>query len=246
MQTVRSIRLLVTLLSLALAGCSGSGSSGFDISSENAAIDRVLTNQQCIDFEGLIICPANPSPTGPHFPPSPTPTPTRTPSVASFPTSTPSAGHAPTPTQPTPTPIRSVASTATATIRAAPTPPMQVDTTVELDSPLACGSTGCAFTLAFSARGFEAGTAFFVAVRTTEPLGRWRIDPVPERSSGPFGGRFEVPIAIAATGASPTVQIAVLVFEVAPASLPADVVTLGETHADFAYVTNPIVLASQR
>src|ERR1035437_3819610 len=50
------------LLAALLAGCSdGRGSSGFDISSENATISQALETQQCLDFQGLRICSATAS-----------------------------------------------------------------------------------------------------------------------------------------------------------------------------------------
>lgn len=272
MHTRRFPRLFLLLLGFTLAGCSGSGSSGFDISSENAAIDHVLTDQRCIDFEGLVICPAatlgpvqpqtaTPSPTRTPILPTTTATPGRTntpgsiPSTSSTPatttvpitTATPTDHLPPTPpASPTRTATHSPTATHTATPTFGPTPPMQVDTAIDTSAPLVCNAGSCEFTIVFSAQGFEVGAEFFVAVRTTDPLGRWMIDPVPQLSSGPFGRNFQSPVAIGATDATPKVQIAILVFEAAPPSVPQDVAALGDTHADFAYVTSTVQLTAQR
>jgi hypothetical protein len=67
--------LAIVLLLVPLGGCDGrGGSSGFDINSENAAISRALATLQCLDFQGLRICPAGASM-------SETPTPAAAPSI---------------------------------------------------------------------------------------------------------------------------------------------------------------------
>ena len=57
-----STRLLVLLL---IAGCGGSGSSGFDLTSENAAITQALEGNRCVASGELTICPSGASPTLP-------------------------------------------------------------------------------------------------------------------------------------------------------------------------------------
>jgi hypothetical protein len=57
------------LLLLLCAGCGGSGSSGFDVTSEDAAIARALEGNRCVASGDLTICangasPTVPSPTG--------------------------------------------------------------------------------------------------------------------------------------------------------------------------------------
>src|SRR5215831_4246980 len=57
------------LLLLLVAGCGGSGSSGFDVTSEDAAIARALDGNRCVASGDLVICangvsPPLPSPTG--------------------------------------------------------------------------------------------------------------------------------------------------------------------------------------
>jgi len=59
MRAPRSFWLLLLLVGGTLTACAGGrGSSGFDIS-ENAAIGRVINTQQCVDHQGLTICPAD-------------------------------------------------------------------------------------------------------------------------------------------------------------------------------------------
>jgi hypothetical protein len=75
MDTLRHLFLSCSLLIFGLAACEGgSGSSGFDVRSENAAIQEALVGQHCVQHESLTICPA--AETGAT--PSPTPPPTAT------------------------------------------------------------------------------------------------------------------------------------------------------------------------
>src|SRR5215475_6692394 len=58
MRSLTRFSLAIVLLAL-LCGCDGrGGSSGLDVSSENAIIGRALEQQSCLDFEDLRICPA--------------------------------------------------------------------------------------------------------------------------------------------------------------------------------------------
>jgi Protein of unknown function (DUF1566) len=67
--------LTIVLLLAPLAGCDGrGGSSGLDITSENAAISQALETRQCLDFQKLRVCPAG-------EPAAATPTPGGAPSV---------------------------------------------------------------------------------------------------------------------------------------------------------------------
>lgn len=59
MNARRLLSVMWPILALVLAACGGSGSSGFDITSENAAIERALETQECVVFEGLMVCPAD-------------------------------------------------------------------------------------------------------------------------------------------------------------------------------------------
>ena len=72
-----------------LSGCAGgSGSSGFDVLAENAAIDQALDSDGCEIFEGLTICAAAPEPTATETPIAPAATPSETATIA--PSDTPS------------------------------------------------------------------------------------------------------------------------------------------------------------
>jgi hypothetical protein len=104
-----------------LSGCAGgSGSSGFDVLAENAAIDQALDSDGCEIFEGLTICAAAPEPTASETPIAPAATPSETPTIASSDT------PAPTNTQNvidfTATPTSEVTATPTIAIEATPTP----------------------------------------------------------------------------------------------------------------------------
>jgi len=93
----RYLWLTCLLLIFGLGACEGgSGSSGFDVRSEDAAIQQALVGQHCVQHESLTICPAaetgaTPSPTSP---PSAASTPTAT-SALPGPTVTPSSAFTP-------------------------------------------------------------------------------------------------------------------------------------------------------
>jgi len=63
MTAVRMLVICLVALSTAFVanGCGGSGSSGFNIA-ESAAIQRVVDEGECEEFDGLVICPADSSP----------------------------------------------------------------------------------------------------------------------------------------------------------------------------------------
>jgi hypothetical protein len=165
----RSLLLWCVLLIFGLTACEGgSGSSGFDIRSENAAIEAALTEQRCVQHESLAICPAaemgvTPSPTPPPTavstptttfaaPPSSTPTIAITP--GGFPTATASpassAAAPPTPSRtpaaaasPTSTVVRTatVPGSATPTATATPTSGVQqVEIDIDPRAPVLCAS----------------------------------------------------------------------------------------------------------
>jgi hypothetical protein len=134
MDTRRYLWLTCWLLVFGLGACEGgSGSSGFDVRSENAAIQEALVEQHCVQHESLTICPAaetgaTPSPTSPSpAASSPTPTsalpgPTTTPSNAVTPAGVPTATASPASSAAaSPTPSRAPASTTTPTSTAART-----------------------------------------------------------------------------------------------------------------------------
>jgi hypothetical protein len=229
------------LFAFVLAACAGgSGSSGFDSfpSAENAAIDTALEEQRCVVFEGLNICPAGATPM--NLPePSPTPTATGT----------------PVPVLDTPKPSGTVAATPTATpTRPPPTPTgsgqPRVETAVDGGEALPCvpvdATSTCLFVLPFVPEGFPAGTTFRVAVRTLQPQSAWVIGPSPTVSGPVDAPLFDAPIAVDAATRDPLgrvpAQLAVLAFTQPPAELPAQVQTLVESGADFAFVTDEITL----
>jgi hypothetical protein len=102
---------LATLCCILASACAGgSGSSGFDIAAENAAIDQALGSQSCTENAGLTIC-ASTGEIGPVHTPEPTASATGIPSASDHPTppTTPSARMA------TATPTSAAAATATVT-----------------------------------------------------------------------------------------------------------------------------------
>ena len=243
---------LAVLCLTALVGCAGgSGSSGFD-AIENAAIDQALDEQRCVDSGGLVICPAETAVGMPTAaPPTATPSPTATPTTAAPATDTP----------PIATPATEVARTATPTLLATPTPTVtraapatftatpagvRIDVGLDTAGPVDCmvvdGS--CEFSFAFTAVGFPPGTSFLVAARPASPENQWEISvPVPaaDEAGDPS---FDVLIAVPTAGAGETilVQVSVLAQSGPIDSVPASVDSLGETTAEFAFVTPQIEL----
>jgi hypothetical protein len=156
------------MLLFGLTACAGgSGSSGFDIHSENAAIEAALTGQRCVQHESLTICPATesgatPSPTPPPTaastptttpaapPPSATPSTTRTPGGLATATASPASNAVSTPTPsrtppaapsgtPTVAPTATVPRSATPTATATPTSgAQQVEIAIDLRAPVLC------------------------------------------------------------------------------------------------------------
>src|SRR5215471_17532881 len=59
------------LLALLVAACSGSGSSGFDVTSEDAVIQQALEGNRCVENGGLFLCPSGVSPLLPSPGPRP-------------------------------------------------------------------------------------------------------------------------------------------------------------------------------
>jgi hypothetical protein len=273
MNVRRHLWLAPMILALLLAACvGGSGSSGFDIS-ENFAIEQALDSQECVDFEGLIICPAAPAPTAgptitatPTFtatpaPPEPTPSFTPTP-----PTDVPL--QSPSPTLPegfqTPGPSATVTprftetGTPTVTVtRPAPETPfptappiMEIETSLSDAGAINCPSLpveiACPFDFAFTPRGFPADATYRVAVREAVEM-PWTILPVPQlipqEREPAFASFFEIDRSASPGAPLPALQFAVLVFLGPADGLPAQVQRLGDTGADFAYVTPVVSIA---
>lgn len=194
------------------AGCGGSGSSGFDLA-ESAAIDRVTSDQECEDFDGLLICPADSPPllSTPTAPPDPT---ASMPTIAPTHSATPEQSVAP---QATPTPPASTTVTGTPTDGTSPTPapatatataaasatPSATPSPTAIASPAVFTQIGeandvqtcedsngvtCTVRFSFSPVGFSSEAAFRVASRRVGVETPWRIDnPTPAGVAGaPF------------------------------------------------------------
>lgn len=248
MQVRRGLPLTVWLVAVWLHGCAGgSGSSGFDVSGENAAIRQALTEQRCVVRDGLTICPAG-STAGPG---SPTPTPTATPPPTARATATTTAAvvtPAATATRvsgtPTPTPT-ALSPVATATPRGGVP---GVDTALDGATAVACvqgaPDAPCSFVLPFAPFGFPADAVYAVAVRV-DGSGRWSIGPA-LAANGPTGSSFDAPVAVPST-VSPgvTVQLAVLVFVPPLPAIPEDVQQLADSGASFAFVTPELAVHAQ-
>jgi hypothetical protein len=245
MQVRRYNWLVALFLAMGFCACAGgSGSSGFDNfpSSENAAIDQALSEQECVLFHGLSICPADT--TGAATPlPSPSPAPTTTPT---------SVVLNPQPTA-SPTAARTRGGTASPTATPTATPPAHRPQTPAVDTgindgvipcaPVDTGST-CLFVIPFAPEGFPLGTLFRVAVRTGNPPGLWTIGSDATPNGSPSAPSFDAAVAIDAaplqsTGAA-EVQVAVLAFVNPPSTVPNAVANLGDSGADYAFVTTEL------
>src|ERR1019366_5139444 len=65
MRSLRRLTLAIVLVLIPLWGCDGrGGSSGLDVTSENAVISQALSKRQCLGFQALTICPADEPATG--------------------------------------------------------------------------------------------------------------------------------------------------------------------------------------
>ena len=149
-----------------------------------------------------------------------TATPSQTEALPSF-TATPSAqstaSDSPTPTA-TPIPGRAT-----------------VDTDIGASDTVPCqpgGSAGtCTFVFTFRPVGLPSTAVYRVAVRSRTPDGEWQIFAAPGNS---------VTLQLNTSNPSTEYQIAVLAFLQDPGFVPATVLLLGDTGADFAFVTPPL------
>jgi hypothetical protein len=117
-----------------------------------------------------------------------------------------------------------------------------IDSTGTVDCMIVDGS--CGFSFAFTAVGFPPGTSFLVAARPTSPESEWEIS-VPAPASDPQGEpSFDVLIVVPTADAGETiaVQVAVLAQSTPVGSAPASVDALGDSAAEFAFVTPEIEL----
>jgi len=229
-----------------LAACAGggSGSSGFDVSAENTAIDTALATNDCTMNDGLTICPS-----GAEVPtPSPSPSVTVTMPLPQV-TATAREPASPTATLPfpmtaTPTPTFHVADTPTPTSTSPPThtptttpvlsPQIFTDQSVDAVAPCVASSPSapCLFEFTFAAEGFSSSTTYAVAYRTRNPDSDWQV-------VAPVGFSATIPLDPGAQ-----YQFAVLVFVTGEAPAAPSVDALGQTNANFAFVT-PVLTAEE-
>jgi hypothetical protein len=209
--------LWVALCALALLGCGGSGSSGFDATAaENAAIDRALESSGCVAERGLTIC-ASGSVETPATPPA-SPTATAFPDATGTPTGTPPRSS------PTPTPTRTPPTSQ-------PGVDIQPDPTDVANCVEAGDSQSCGLRLVFVPVAAPADAAYRAAVRQRDPDGPWQILPV-------SGNVVEIVIGPDVA----VVQTAILLYERDPGTVPNEVELLADSGADFAFVTAPLVV----
>ena len=233
--------LAAALLALLLAGCGGSGSSGFDaVAAENDAIDQALDNTSCVTEGGLTICASGEVET-PPTPPTAEPSFTATPQAvgSATPTGTQLAERTPTPTGTpffaTPTTTRApgtptASPTRTATLAPAqPSVDIQPDPTDIANCASTADSQSCTLRIVFVPVSAPAGAAYRAAVRQRNPDSNWRVMPVE-------GNVVEISIPPEVS----VVQTAILLFEREPGPVPNQVEVLADTGADFAFVTAPL------
>lgn len=213
MQVRRYPWMGLSVLALWLAACAGgSGSSGFDAISEDAAITQALRTQQCVQHGALEICPTDEG-LG-----SPTPTPAA---------------------QPTPTAVGS---------QPPPTPSPRLPHLPRVDtglSEVSCapvsGGSDCSFMVPFAPQGFPPSAVFRVAVRRPGPGGPWSIVAPPTSTGTDAAPSFDTTLSVSVPTDAPSagiaVQVAILVFVEHAAPAPGTVKELGDSGADFAFVT---------
>lgn len=235
-------RLAAVSCAVLLAACSGgSGSSGFDVSAENTAIDTALATQDCTVNDGLTICPSgaevptsSPSPSATVTMPVPqvTATAQNPPTSTSTPPRPMTASATPT-FHLTETPTRTPTSPPTLTPTTTPIPSPQVITNLGSSTVVPCVASSptapCLFEFMFQPQGFAASTTFAVAFRTRNPDSDWQIVTP---TATPTGFSAIVPVDPGAQ-----YQFAVLVFVGGDGRTAPSVDALGQTDATFAFVT---------
>lgn len=220
-------RWLPAILAVACSAClGGSGSSGFDIRAENAAIERTLAEGGCETVDGLEICLAGelPAPSPTPTAPSPSPTPTSPPSPTPRPPGSPTPPPSPSPTSsPTSTPSPPPGPTGPPVV--AVVPPAELDTIIcRAEEP---GTCVVPFTF-FVAGAPEESTP--TVLYRVDAEGSWTVAPVP----GPAAeaGTFTTDLLVPADAAR--IQVAVLLL---PEALAAgELESLRESGARQAFV----------
>lgn len=218
-----TFRVALSLLAGALiAGCEGGrGSSGFDIR-ENLLIEEVLATGHCAQTDGIRICPSSPEEGGV----SPTPTSTGGSTTAT-----------PTPTVRTPRPTR------TATPTSTPASEPAIVTNLRNVTQVYCTRTAvdgpCHFEVEFAALRFPPEAVFRVAMRSTDLGAPWTLQEDPDLLFGSeprdYLARVVVPSA-----AQSEAQLVVLAYLDGNADAPGDFVSLAESGADLAFVTQAV------
>lgn len=227
----RGVACLIGLsLALLLAGCGGSGSSGFDaLAAENDAIDRALEGQ-CTVENGLTICPSTDGMPAPSASPTPTGTPVADPSV----TTTPAAMASRTATiaiTATPTPTANRTATTTQTTPGRPVVEVDIDSSDIASCDAVDVSQPCIVTVTFSTANTPVSAVYRAASRARDPDSVWTLHP----DTG-YQAFIVVPPEVA------TLQVAILVFDGDPGPLPEEIELLSDSGAEQAFVTAPVAV----
>ena len=102
----------------------------------------------------------------------------------------------------------------------------------------------CLFVVPFAPDGFPVGTVFRVAVRTLDPPSPWTIGSDATPNGTPNAPAFDAAVAINAaplpSNGTALVQVAVLAFVKPPSTVPTTVANLGDSGADYAFVTTEL------
>lgn len=245
--------VLAAALAALLAACAGgSGSSGF--LTEAAVIQSVLDEMQCMDLDGLEICPAGIAPT-----PLPTKTPIAQATATATPTDTLAAPQMTATPEGTPDPFATATAAATETPVEAltPSPPSPTPTAtsvpgtgIDVVGPpnvsleCATGSSPCLLVM-LQAHGFPGGSVFYLASRYADSDGAWQLTPTQSQSDAPAAGNFDAqvplpPDANAGNDGPAPLQLIALVYYGDPGFVPDTVPRLADSGADQAYALPPV------
>jgi hypothetical protein len=125
---------------------------------------------------------------------------------------------------------------------------MRIDTSISPDRGVDCTLDGdtCSFEIDFAPQGFAPDTAFQVAARLRDPDGEWLLFPVQDVSIHPTMPVFQAHISLPLEGRGEedlVAQVAVLVFDTPPGVAGPAVDSLGASGANFAFVTNELLVS---